>query len=181
MNNNGFSVRPATLNDVDQIVTIHEAGWRAGYSHLFEPELLERAIAKHCHRWASVLAGRTHPNEDILLLENDDELVGFAHFGPADLEVPRKEIHSFYIHPDHWGTGAASFLMQQVIGVLDAAGTDAVYLTTYAGVNRARRFYARVGFKETGTTSIYNLLGEVEVPEVEYVYDLPKESKVPSS
>ena len=68
------------------------------------------------------------------------------------------------------GTGAASDLLEQVIELLKRRGQKAVYLNTAAGTPRARRFYEKNGFRETGSTSIYQLLGEVPSADVEYVF-----------
>jgi hypothetical protein len=45
-----------------------------------------------------------------------------------------------------------------------------MYLNTAAGTPRARRFYEKSGFQETGSRSVYRLLDEVPSTDVEYVF-----------
>jgi ribosomal protein S18 acetylase RimI-like enzyme len=172
-----YVVRQADQADADAITVVHEAGWRAGYAHLFSQDVLERAIQKHCSRWARVLANPEFENTTLLVvLEHQQQIIGFAHFGPSGNELSsydlsgRAELYSFYVRPARWGTGAASVLMQQVIELLKRRGEKAVYLYTAAGTPRARRFYEKSGFRETGSTSVYQLLGEVPSADVEYVF-----------
>jgi hypothetical protein len=44
VSNPEYLVREAQQADADAIATVHEAGWRAGYAHLFSQDVLERAI-----------------------------------------------------------------------------------------------------------------------------------------
>ena len=62
MSNLEYVVREGQQADADAIATVHEAGWRAGYAHLFPQAVLERAIQKHCSRWARVLANPNFEN-----------------------------------------------------------------------------------------------------------------------
>jgi len=105
----------------------------------------------------------------MLVAESVEGLKGFAHFGPA--EKDRTELYSFYVDPSHWGDGTAVEMITGVQEILEAEGHRAVYLTTYGGVSRARRFYEKMGFRETGRVIDYYLLNEVHVPQVEYVWD----------
>jgi ribosomal protein S18 acetylase RimI-like enzyme len=178
VSNPEYVLRQAKQADADVITVVHEAGWRAGYAHLFSRDVLERAIQKHCSRWASVLANSEFENTTLLVLEHQQQIIGFAHFGPSGNELSsydrsgRAELYSFYVRPDRWGTGAASVLIQQVIELLRHRGEKAVYLYTAAGTPRARRFYEKSGFRETGSTSVYQLLGEVPSADVEYVFKI---------
>jgi GNAT superfamily N-acetyltransferase len=176
VSNPEYVVREAHQADADAITTVHESGWRAGYAHLFSQDVLERAIRQHCGRWARVLANPEFENTALLVLERQQQIIGFAHFGPSGNELSsydssgRTELYSFYVHPDHWGSGAANVLMDQVIELTRHRGVKAVYLNTAAGTPRSRRFYEKNGFRETGSTSVYQLLGEVPSVDVEYVF-----------
>lgn len=117
----------------------------------------------------------------LLVAEDAPEIIAFAHFGPGSLDAGRFgtpkldeiiEIYSFYVHPSRWGTGVAPLLMRHVLDAAARTDCEAICLTTYAGVSRARRFYEKSGFNQTGGTSEYDLLGEVLVPEVEYALSL---------
>jgi GNAT superfamily N-acetyltransferase len=175
VSNPEYVVREAQQADADVIATVHEAGWRAGYAHLFSHDVLERAIRERCSRWARVLANPDFENTTILVLEHQQQIIGFAHFGPSGNELSfhhrssRTELYSFYVRPDRWGTGAATVLLEQVIEILKHRGAKVVYLNTAAGTPRSRRFYEKSGFRQTGSTSVDQLLGEVPIVDVEYV------------
>ena len=173
-----YQVRDASPGDADAIRIVHESGWRAGYAHLYTPEIIERAVAKHCSRWPRLLTSPKFGDTTLLVVEHNREIVGFAHLGPTDNELSSEqrpgltELYSFYIHPTHWGTPAASCLMERVIETVRRQGVTKLHLTTGVEVRRARRFYEKLGFRETGRTSIYQLLGEVPTPELQYALDL---------
>jgi ribosomal protein S18 acetylase RimI-like enzyme len=185
VSNPEYVVREAHQADADAITTVHEARWRAGYAHLFSQDVLEKAIRQHCSRWARVLANPEFENTTLLVLEHQQQIIGFAHFGPSGNELSsydrsgRAELYSFYVHPDRWGTGAASVLLEQVIEILERRGDEAVYLNTAAETPRSRRFYEKHGFRETGSTSVYQLLGEVPSVDVEYIFRILRPAREP--
>jgi len=168
-------VRPATANDIRGITRVHKEGWRAGYADLFPPEVLARAIEKHCTRWPRVFASDDFAETTMLVAEQDGSILGFAHLGPGehdagrfeDSEPGRAELYSFYVDPSYWGSGIAGELLKSVLAELQTQGHREVFLSTYAGVSRARAFYTKSGFHETGRTSVYDF-EDVPVPEVEY-------------
>ena len=173
------TVRKATIHDVLAITELHKEGWRAGYATLFTPEVLAKAIEKHCTRWPRVFSAPDFPATTMLVAELDGEVVGFAHFGPGDHDAghfensdrSRTELYSLYVRPSRWGTGVAALLVDQVLKTLAQFGQTRLHLTTYEGVPRARRFYEKYGFKLTGRRTIYQLFDDVPVPEVEYIYE----------
>jgi RimJ/RimL family protein N-acetyltransferase len=170
-------LREATIEDVPAIAALHRSGWREGYGHLFTPDILERAIEKHCSRWPVVFRDPDFRQTTMLVVESEEGLTGFAHFGPAEDE--RTELYSFYVDPSHWGDGTAVEMMTGVRAILVSDGLTSVYLTTYGGVSRARRFYEKMGFRETGRVIDYYLLNEVHVPQIEYVCHLKPGSAEP--
>jgi hypothetical protein len=77
VSNPKFVVREAREADADVITTVHEADWRAGYTHLFSQHVLKRAIQEHCSRWARVLANTEFDNTTLLVLEHRQQIIGF--------------------------------------------------------------------------------------------------------
>jgi GNAT superfamily N-acetyltransferase len=78
------------------------------------------------------------------------------------------EIYGFYAHPSVWGTGVAGTLMDGTWDALTDAGYRRVRLWTLAGANRARRFYTRYGFEESGNRRERDFGDGRPVLEVEY-------------
>ena len=166
-------IRTAALEDVAGITEVHEAGWRIGYASLFEPALLERGIEMHCSRWPGVLGDPDFDPAGLIVAELDRRVVGFAHFGPVE-GADEMYLHSFYVHPAHWGTGVATELLKEIVASARRRRARGIRLTTYAGVSRARSFYEKSGFEPTGRGSGYMVVAEdpVPVPEMEYRLEL---------
>jgi GNAT superfamily N-acetyltransferase len=64
---------------------------------------------------------------------------------------------SVYVDPAHRGSGVAAALLAAVERWALAVGADTLRLLVHADNARARRFYAREGFVETGHTEPYPL------------------------
>ena len=107
----------------------------------------------------------------LIVAESDDNILAFAHLGPAQEHPGDLEIYSFYAHPTHWGTGLARDFMNSVLKRARSRGYERVYLSALRESGRARRFYEIVGFQETGhtTESRFPEDGEFVVVDVEYV------------
>ena len=78
------------------------------------------------------------------------------------------EIHSFYTHPDGWGSGVSLALMAATLDQLNADGFEQVHLWTLRDTPQSRRFYAKCGFAETGATRTRDFGDGNPLPQVEY-------------
>jgi GNAT superfamily N-acetyltransferase len=65
--------------------------------------------------------------------------------GPYDGEV-----RSIFVHPDAWRTGVGSALLEHALEGLAAEGYRAATLWSFAGNERANRFYEHHGFARDG-------------------------------
>lgn len=150
---------------------VHAAAWQVGYAHMFEAGLLQSAIRDRAKKWIDLLA-HEDPTSLLLVGALDEEVVSLAHAGPSQEHEGAAEIYSFYVHPSHWGTGAAQEMMSNVLRILQVRGFAHVYLSTYGEALRGRRFFEAAGFTETGHTTQSLFQGGVIVGNVEYVADL---------
>jgi GNAT superfamily N-acetyltransferase len=107
----------------------------------------------------------------LLVVEDGDVVVGFIHFGPASATENAGEIYGLYVHPASWGSGSAQALMDRAVVGLSNSYDQAV-LWTHKGAGRARRFYAKSGWIETGSDQTAALWDGVAYPAVEYGRDL---------
>lgn len=178
-------LRDATVADAAAIGDVHADAWQAAYRDLFEPHWLDRFVARRRAQWPRRMAAPEFAQATLLVAVRHDRVCAFAYFGPHGLTAeppavvppirPRRgtgEIYGFYAHPSVWGTGVAGALMDGALDVLHDAGYRQVRLWTLAGANRARRFYTRVGFEESGTTRERDFGDRRPVLEVEYVRPL---------
>ena len=89
------------------------------------------------------------PRVITLLAEEDRELVAFAQL---KIESPdRIEIARFYVDRERHGRGIAQSLMNAVLDQVRSAGAKTVWLGVWEHNHRAIAFYAKCGFRDTGS------------------------------
>ncbi|HKP96612.1 MAG TPA: GNAT family N-acetyltransferase [Fibrobacteria bacterium] len=82
----------------------------------------------------------------------DPEVQGFAcAMGAAD----EAELQAIAVARDHWGRGVASALMETLCAWARSNGLRTLHLEVREGNARARDFYARWGFVQTGLRPKY--------------------------
>ena len=175
-------LRDATVSDAASIGDVHGDAWLAAYRDLFEPRWLDQFVAKRRSQWARRMNTGEFARTTLLVAVRGNQVCAFAYFGPHGLvakpsaSVPsgrrhagEGEIYGFYAHPSVWGTGVAGTLMDGAWDLLQDNGYRAVRLWTLSGANRARRFYSRFGFEETGVTRERDFGDGRPVLEVEYL------------
>jgi RimJ/RimL family protein N-acetyltransferase len=174
-------LREATVSDAASVGDVHADAWQVAYRDLFEPHWLRRFVAKRRGQWESRLVAPDFDRTTLLLAVRNDKVAAFAYFGPHGLGAERPtvfprgrvyagdaEIYGFYAHPTVWGTGVAATLMDGTLDRLAEAGYRRARLWTLSGANRARRFYSRTGFEESGVTRERDFGDRRPVLEVEY-------------
>jgi GNAT superfamily N-acetyltransferase len=130
------TLRPAAAADRDTIATIWHDGWREAHLGRVPDELVPHRERHHFHdRVPAVLDSTT-------VAVHGPVVVGFV-------MVHGDEVEQLYVAPSARGTGAAAALIahgETVIG--DHA--DRAWLAVVDGNARARRFYERNGWSDTG-------------------------------
>ncbi|HEU5471188.1 MAG TPA: GNAT family N-acetyltransferase [Actinophytocola sp.] len=175
-------LREATVSDAGAIGDVHADAWHVAYRDLFEPNWLRKLVAKRRVQWASRFGAPNFERTTLLVAVRDDRVCAFAYFGPHGLAADPPavfplgrvrygdgEIYGFYAHPSVWGSGVAPSLMDSAWERLGESGHRTVRLWTLAGANRARRFYTRFGFRESGATRERDFGDGRPVLEVEYL------------
>ena len=175
-----FVLRAGVPTDADAIADVQVASWRAGYAHVFPQSVLYADDFDSTRRtfWKSWRFGAGHRVAVVTERSDDDRerLIGFCSYGPererARGFTGRGEVWAFYVHPDRWGCGAATQLMEHVEDRLRAEGFVTAVLWVLDDNPRARRFYERQGWVATGIAANFDDYCEVSVPEVEYRKEL---------
>jgi GNAT superfamily N-acetyltransferase len=173
-------LRDAMVSDAESIGVVHADAWQVAYRDLFEAGWLDRFVARRRSQWASRFDRPEFARTTLLLAVRGEQVAAFAYFGPHGLmsepQAPVSaghaedgEIYGFYAHPNAWGTGIAGTLMDGTWDRLMDTGYPRVRLWTLAGANRARRFYDRFGFEETGATRERDFGDGRPVLELEYL------------
>ncbi|MEV0380325.1 GNAT family N-acetyltransferase [Nonomuraea sp. NPDC050643] len=144
---------------------IHAESWQAAYAGFFASEFFDEAVRDRRGRWHGRLA---EPGENTALLAAlGGRRLAFSYFGPSPDRPGWAEIFGFYGHPDAWGTGIAKTLMAATLEAIRARGFERVHLWTLRDTPQSRRFYAKSGFRESGTAREHDYgdghpLGQVE-------------------
>ncbi len=81
-------------------------------------------------------------------------------------------LHAVYVHPDARGSGASTALMQAAIEGARTKGASRVALWVNEANATARRFYERIGFRETGRIPGGIRVGEGYVDDILMSRDL---------
>jgi RimJ/RimL family protein N-acetyltransferase len=95
----------------------------------------------------------------LFVYENDETRIGMFKLVPQKF----RNSHIIYmggigIHPDHWGKGYGSMMLNEIISITKAMGYIRVELTV-ANINtQAIRTYEKAGFTNEGTLKKYTYL-----------------------
>ncbi|MET9607863.1 GNAT family N-acetyltransferase [Streptomyces sp. NPDC006512] len=160
-----IEVRRAAPQDGDVLGEIHVAAWQAAYAPFFAPEFAARAVRDRLTRWHARVNGGP---DTVLLAALDGRPLALAFFGPSADRPGLMEIHSFYGHPDGWGSGIATALMEATLHHLRERGAAGAHLWTLRDTPRSRRFYAKSGFSETGAARPHDFGDGLPLQQVEY-------------
>ncbi|MEU5567623.1 GNAT family N-acetyltransferase [Micromonospora musae] len=144
-----ITVHPAEPGDGDILGEIHALSWGVSHGPFCTPKVAAAGVEERRAKWHGILA---EGGDSILLARLNERPAAFARFGASTFRPGLAEIHTFFAHPDVWGSGIAKELLLAVLDRARAAGYDDVHLWTLRDSAQARRFYAKNGFVETGRT-----------------------------
>ncbi len=136
-------MRQAVLDDLLVLFELEKAASSAGLAHVFGPDVPfpdDDVLA----RWRIVL---DDPEVSVLLDEADGEPVGYAAY---DLQWLRH----LGLLPAWWGTGRAGPLHDAALCGLATGGSATAYLWVLVENRRARAFYDRRGWRDTGVREV---------------------------
>ncbi len=159
----GWRVRRATTDDAVAIAAVHVDAWRWAYRDLMPGAFLDALgdpvrVERRSERWRQDLADGWLST---WVAEMDGSIVGFAGAASTrDEDLPPGTVELVMINVlEAWaGQGVGRALMETVEGHWHEIGADTAVLWVLTGNDRARRFYARLGWSPDGAT------GEYEVP-----------------
>ncbi|MFI5730795.1 GNAT family N-acetyltransferase [Kribbella sp. NPDC051587] len=131
------TVRPAVAADSDAIASIWYVGWADGHlGHVPEDLVAIRTKESFWTRAADRIG-------DATVAVVGDDIAGFV-------MVVDDEVEQVYVSSDHRGSGVAGVLLTEAERQVAANGHDEAWLAVVAGNARARRFYERCGWADTG-------------------------------
>jgi ribosomal protein S18 acetylase RimI-like enzyme len=165
-------IRPAALDDASRLAEIHITSWQAAYADLLPAEFLDglstelRARAEQWQDWLSTES----PQRSVLVVADGDDIVGFAHLGPAgDKDLKPNEVgelYSMYLDPARYRQGWGSELMTAVFDEFRAGGFAGASLWVMTANTAARTFYEQAGWAADGAETDHCL--GITIPAVRY-------------
>jgi GNAT superfamily N-acetyltransferase len=132
-----LTLRSARPHDVAAIAAIWESAWRdAHVGHVPDELVALRTPASFVARTPGLI-------DDATVAVVDGEIAGFV-------SLNDDEVEQVFVAARHRGSGVADALMADAEDRLRAAGHASAWLAVVGGNARARRFYERLGWGDTG-------------------------------
>ena len=151
------TLRTATPAHAGKISRLYAQSWREAYPGLVPQSYLD---ALPDHYWTQTVADWIATGRFTALLACEkEEIVGCAIYGPARTEEYEGwgELVSLYIKPGYFHKGYGSRLVKHMVLEMKRQGLSGCYLWVLDGNRRARAFYEKAGFKNTGETIAFPL------------------------
>jgi ribosomal protein S18 acetylase RimI-like enzyme len=136
-------LRIATTADTEAIAHIWHRGWLDGHlGHVPEALVAHRTPQSFGVRTAARLASGSRAGDTTVAVVRG-EVAGFV-------MISGDEAEQVYVAADHRGSGVAAALLAEAERQIAAAGFAEAWLAVVSGNARARRFYERQGWHDTG-------------------------------
>lgn len=179
MTADGIAVREATTDDVEAIVDVARDSWFAAYGGFLDPDVVEQAIREY---YDPDLVASAVEHDDIAFFVADAptdadapteaggerDVVGFA--SAEQTWADEVELHTIYVHPDRWGAGVGTALLDRVEAWARDQGVDRIACAVFAENAVGTGFVEARGF-ERGMEAEGEVVGRFH-PEVEFELEL---------
>lgn len=162
----------APEDDRGAISRVYEESWKFAYRGIIPEDYLE-SIPKG--RWADSV---DREGRHSLILLDQGKIVGTSCIGRSRLAELSDwgEIISLYLLPEYIGKGLGYALLQAAFSELVRLGFSSVYLWVLEENKRARHFYEKVGFVESGKI-LDDVIGGKALREIQYIRNCPHKDK----
>lgn len=146
-----FSLRPATVEDVENLAQLHVDTWRETYSELVPAEFFnDGLLAARRTMWRRIVED-PNPLLNASVAEVAGSLVGLALSGPplkvaGEVDPSPVQLYNLYVLRAHHGSGIGQALLDLALPARPAV------LWVARENPRAIRFYRRNGFEFDGTS-----------------------------
>jgi len=149
--NDELVIRSADLDDIPTIGYLAQQIWPGTYQEILSPEQLQYMM-ELIYSPDSLQQQMVKHKHHFLLVELDEEPIGFASFSPLR-ETGIYKLHKLYVHPKTQGKGIGKALIDFIIEQLPA-GQATVLRLNVNRYNKARNFYEKLGFDVVGEEDV---------------------------
>ena len=139
-----YTIRKATINDVETIRDIADKTWWVTYSPILEHEQIAFMLSGIYS--ADKISEQIQENQQTyLLLEEEGNPVAFAAYSPREENPEVYKLHKLYCLPQTQGKGYGKVLINEVAQKTKDAGKKTLELNVNRH-NNAKSFYEKMGF-----------------------------------
>jgi len=139
-----YSIRQATINDLETIRQIAEDTWWVAYSPILEKEQI-RFMLNEIYSVEKISQQLSTCSQIYLLLIEDDKPVAFAAYSPREEDPDIYKLHKLYCLPETQGKGYGKTLVNEVAKKTTEVGKNILDLNVNR-YNKAKNFYEKMGF-----------------------------------
>jgi GNAT superfamily N-acetyltransferase len=154
-----FNTRPATVADSKVIGDLLVRSARFAYAEIASPEYLAALNPDvKAAEYEQLLRSQRDGHFAIFVAQDDDVPLGFAEIELTETEAPRRvgELRRMYFVPESFGRGLGPLLHDTVVAEFVRWDCSEAVLTYVRGNDRARSFYLKSGWTETGEVRPFN-------------------------
>jgi len=155
-------VRPAEVGDVEAICDVAEAAWYAAYGGFLDTDAIAAGLGENYD--PELIEAAVEHGEIAFHVADEGGVVGFA--SAERTWADEVELHTIYVHPDRWGEGIGSALLERIIEFARREGVDRIACGIFADNAVGVGFLESAGFRAGGTVDV-EVGGEIR-PEREY-------------
>jgi len=160
-------VRPASHDDLSAVEAVAHDAWYAAYGGFLDPSTVEAGLQSN-YDTDLLAAAVDHEAVEFLVATVDEAVVGFA--SAEQTWADEVELHTCYVHPDRWGEGIGSALLDRVETWARTQGVDRIVAAVFADNAVGRGFLEATGFQR-GQEANGEVAGDLH-PEYEYELSL---------
>jgi len=148
-------VRRATSEDAAALAALEVTVWRVAYRGLMPDAFLDAlSPAEKTIEWRqNLLKHGSFGRKRVLVAVEDADIIGFVRVGAVEDEGERGLVYLLYVLPAYWGQGVGKMLIHAAIDELCHLGMSEAVLWVLRDNQRARTFYAGLGWCEDGRTT----------------------------
>ena len=149
----------------EEISNIYEQSWKYAYKGIIPQDYLDSIPKGH---WCRAF---DNPERYTLVMLDGDKIIGTSTYCKSRFKDYKDwgEIVSIYFLPEYMGKGYGKGLLKKAVDELKNMGFKKIFLWVLEENHRARHFYEKCGFKNSG--EYYDdKIGGKQLRELQYVY-----------